>query len=204
MTQVTKGNTKLALTEVRTSYDLFTVLNHFRVEAGEKPYRKHADLVVKIKKECDDFEGHETVTFGRINNLGKEVLDLHYPLTREQVFLTSMRESKQVRKAVYQYITKLEDDNRKLQSVVYQVIKGQKYIAQEQALKCAGITHPRKFMKILKENELWLNNVMEQGYLEYKTVNSHKDKAWKFSQKGFEWLVDNCDKANSLVDKGVK
>ena len=55
---------------VTTSFELFEVLNKHRVGAGEKAYGKHAHLVVKIKKEVGDLQGHEIVTMREATNNG--------------------------------------------------------------------------------------------------------------------------------------
>ncbi|AUR91488.1 hypothetical protein NVP1161O_046 [Vibrio phage 1.161.O._10N.261.48.C5] len=44
---------------ITTSFELLKVLNEHRVSSGEKPYRNHADLVVKIKKEVGSLDAHE-------------------------------------------------------------------------------------------------------------------------------------------------
>lgn len=98
--------------------------------------------------------------------------------------------------------TRLEEDNRIMKDIVWEVINGQAYIGQEQALKMAGIKHPRLFMKYLKSNERFFNSVVfERQLLREHQCNKHGDRWWKFTKVGFEWLLEGKTKLNSWVDK---
>ena len=89
-----------------------------------------------------------------------------------------------------------------MKDIVWQVINGQAYIGQEQALKMAGIKHPRLFMKYLKGNSKFYDSVVyERSLLKMHQCNSHGDKWWKFTKKGFQWLLDGQDKLNDWVGK---
>lgn len=187
---------------VSTSFELYQVLNKHRLSSGEKPYRNHADLVVKIKKEIGELDAHENVFLGRINNLGKEVQDKGYKLSRKDIYVVSMRESKKVRSSVYDYLEKLEEELVIMKDIVWEVINGQAYIGQEQALKMAGIKHPRLFMRYLKSNEKFYNSVVnDRGLLKNHQCNKHGDRWWKFTKEGFQWLLQGKDKLNDWVGK---
>lgn len=98
--------------------------------------------------------------------------------------------------------TRLEEENRIMKDIVWEVINGQAYIGQEQALKMAGIKHPRLFMKYLKSNERFFNSVvLERQLLREHQCNKHGDRWWKFTKVGFEWLLEGKTKLNSWVDK---
>lgn len=89
-----------------------------------------------------------------------------------------------------------------MKDIVWEVINGQAYIGQEQALKMAGIKHPRLFMKYLKSNERFFNSVVfERQLLLEHQCNKHGDRWWKFTKMGFEWLLEGKTKLNSWVDK---
>lgn len=193
------------LEKVTNSYELLQVLNHFRVEAGEKPYRNHTDMMVKVKAECEDFDAHDFIFLGRINNLGKEVQDKYFNLTREQVFLTSMRESKKVRKSVYNYITKLEEENRVLNDLIAQTFKEKAWIGQEFALKAAGIKHPRITASLIKNSPVALKRFMKLGWFSHRQISKNSsDRVWSWSQQGFKYLVENKEAINERVSIRIK
>ena len=185
---------------VTTSFELFEVLNKHRVGAGEKAYGKHAHLVVKIKKEVGDLQGHEIVTMREATNNGGFKEFNAYKLSRKDVYVVAMRESKNVRSSVYDYLEELEEENRVLQGIVWQVINGKNYLPQELGAQAAGIERPRLFMRYLKGRENVLEGFMKKGYLEYKRVGkTTQDKAWRWSQLGFQYILKNRDKLNSRV-----
>ncbi len=99
---------------------------------------------------------------------------------------------------------KLEAKQKELdlmQSIVWEVINGQSWIGQNQALKMAGITHPVLFMRFLKDNPTFLSKVMNEGKLQERRVSKNADEVyWKFSQKGFKWLLHSKDTANTWVE----
>ena len=81
--------------------------------------------------------------------------------------------------------TRLEEENRIMKDIVWEVINGQAYIGQEQALKMAGIKNPRLFMKYLKSNERFFNSVVfERQLLREHQCNKHGDRWWKFTKAG--------------------
>ena len=97
---------------------------------------------------------------------------------------------------------RLEEENRIMKDIVWEVINGQAYIGQEQALKMAGIRHPRLFMKYLKSNEKFYDSVVfERGLIKDHQCNKHGDRWWKFTKDGFQWLLQGKDTLNNWVDK---
>lgn len=109
------------------------------------------------------------------------------------------------------YIHKLEEELRRkeeellvMKNIVWEVINGQNYIGQEQALKMAGIKHPRLFMKYLKEDKKFYETVIyKRKFLKSIQCNAEGDKYLKFTKAGFKWLLDSKDKANEWV-QGIK
>ena len=99
----------------------------------------------------------------------------------------------------------VEEQQRQLdimKDIVWQVINGQAYIGQEQALKMAGVKHPRLFMKYLKSNKRFYNSVVyERSLLKHHQCNKHGDSWWKFTKKGFQWLLDGQEQINVWVEK---
>ena len=185
---------------VSNSFELYDVLNKHRISSGEKPYRNHADLVVKIKKEIGELDAHENVFLGRINNLGKDVQDKGYKLSRKDVYVVSMRESKGVRSSVYDYLEKLEEDNQVLQGIVWQVINGKNYLPQELGAQSAGIERPRLFMKYIKQRDHILKGFVDRNLLEHKRVGkTAQDTAWRWTQAGFKYLLKNREHFNTRV-----
>lgn len=89
-----------------------------------------------------------------------------------------------------------------MKSVVWEVINGQAYVSQEQALKCAGIKHPRLFMKYLKGHSKFYEDLMfNRHFLKLRQCNSHGDKWHKFTKEGFKWLLEKREDINTWVDK---
>ena len=186
---------------VTNSFELFNLINEHRVVAGKKPMKYHRDLVEKIKDEI----GEEKLLRKKTHKLftehkyGNREFDA-YELNRQDVFLVSMRESKEVRKSIYEYIVALEEENQVLQGIVWQVINGKNYLPQELGAQAAGIERPRLFMRYLKGREHVLESFMERGYLEYKRVGkTDQDKAWRWSQAGFQYILKNRGKLNLRV-----
>lgn len=100
---------------------------------------------------------------------------------------------------------KVEQQQKQLdimKNIVWQVINGQAYISQEQALKMSGIKHPRLFMKYLKGSTKFYDSVVnEREFLKYKQCNKHGDRWWKFTKEGFQWLLDGQTKLNDWVER---
>lgn len=110
---------------------------------------------------------------------------------------------------VIDYVNKLEqeliykqEELDVMKGIVWEVINGQSYVAQEQALKCAGVKHPRLFMKYLKGHTKFYEDVMfTRNYLESRQCNKHGDRWYKFTREGFKWLLSKRDDINDWVEK---
>ncbi len=184
---------------IKNSHELFELINEHRVKAGGKPYRNHADFVVKIKKEVGLLDAHDNVFFGRINNLGHKVQDKAYVLSRKDVYLVSMRESKEVRSSVYDHIVGLEEQAMMMKNLVWRVINNKAYLGREYALKSAGVKHPRLFMKYLRSNSKFYEDVYDRGFLKNQHVSADT-KVEMFTKEGFQWLLSSVDKVNGWVE----
>jgi phage antirepressor YoqD-like protein len=91
--------------EAISSLDFLDVINKFRIESDQQPIepRKFID---KIEDELDDLSGKKF----RINiNQSKSA---YYYLTKDQMMLVGMRESKSVRKKVLEYLKTIESANQ--------------------------------------------------------------------------------------------
>ena len=82
------------LEKVNNSFELFELLNKHRIVAGEKPYRTHHDLVVKLERHVPTFckSSERVIHKVRVNCLGKDVKDTGYTLFPEEVELMVSRE----------------------------------------------------------------------------------------------------------------
>lgn len=70
-----------------------------------------------------------------------------------------------------------------MKDIVWEVINGQNWVGQEQALKMAGVKHPRLFMKYLRGNETFYNDlVYNREYLQRKQCGP-TSFCWKFSKR---------------------
>lgn len=100
---------------------------------------------------------------------------------------------------------KVQEQQRQLEvmkNIVWEVINGQAYISQEQALKMAGIKHPRLFMRYLKSSSNFYDSVVnERNFLKNHQCNKHGDKWWKFTKEGFQWLLQGKVHLNDWVEK---
>lgn len=89
-----------------------------------------------------------------------------------------------------------------MKSIVWEVINGQAWISQEQALKMSGVKHPRLFMKYLKQHTTFLADVVnKREFLQPRQCNKQGDIWWKFSKEGFKWLLEKKEEINVWVDK---
>lgn len=99
-----------------------------------------------------------------------------------------------------QELTKKQEEVDMMKSLVWEVINGQAYLSQEQALKMANVKHPRLFMKYLKGNKTFYEDVVfNRNYLKEKQCNAKGDRWWKFTKDGFKWLLENNSKINEWV-----
>ncbi len=142
-----------------------------------------------------------------VNSRGKEYL--MYVLNKNAANAFMANYSKVHAMKIVAYINSLEQELLKkekeislMKEIVWEVINGQAYVSQEQALKCAGVKHPRLFMKYLKGHKTFYNDVVyERSYLVSKQCNKNGDRWWKFTKDGFKWLLDNNTKINDWVEE---
>lgn len=182
---------------VSNSHELFELINEHRILAGKKPMNKHSELVNKIKDELGDLHGKKKIAMQiETNNGGSRSMDV-YELSRRDVFLVSMRESKEVRSSIYDYIEALEQDVW----TMYNVITSKGFLGQELGLKCAGIKHPRLFMEMVNTFPNWTHHITTKNdYFGSRRVGKNPDDtilAW--SKEGFQWLLRNKEVLNERV-----
>ena len=200
-------NIMKTLEKVNNSFELFELLNKHRIVAGEKPYRTHHDLVVKIRRELGDLDSHENVEVENTNKNSNFTKVHAIILSRKDVYVVSMRESKNVRSSVYDYIEKLEEEaveqqrqHDLMKDIVWKVIKDKSYLGRIYALQSAGVKHPRLFLRYLKENGKFHTDVHERGLLKHQYV-SPNTLVEMFTRKGFEWLLANKGNLDTWVEK---
>ena len=182
------------------SHELFVLINKHRENVGKKPMKNHIELVRKIEDELGNLHVDKKIHMqvSTANSGFREFVA--YKLTRKEVMLVSMRESKEVRSSVYDYILKLEEELSLMKSVVWKVINDKAFISREMALKSAGIEHPRLFMKYLRKNENFYETTHTKGYLKEQYVSANT-KVEMFTKEGFKWLLSNRVKANEWVSE---
>ena len=97
------SNLILAQSETLTmsSYELWKVINNFRLSEGLKKVR-HDDFLARVKDECDDLGVCENFA---VPSTGVKLKC--YQLNQDQMLLVGMRESKVVRKKVLEWIKAL-------------------------------------------------------------------------------------------------
>ena len=193
------------LEQVTNSYELFEVINHFRVEVGKEPMKHHRELLRKIKDEIGDLHVHKKIHMQiPTYNGGSRTLEA-LELDRKSIFLVGMRESKEVRSLVYTYLTELEERQRQLNDLIANTFKQKAWVAQEFGAKAAGIEHPRKMCEFIKRNPNSVEWFKDKGYFVHRQVGkSPSDKAWMWSQVGFEYLITNRDNLNTLTKKRME
>lgn len=84
-----------------TSFDLWQKVNEFRQSGGEKPIR-HDDFMARVEDECGDLEKCENFAHPQTNRKMK-----CYRMDSDQMLLVGMRESKNVRKKVLEWLKTL-------------------------------------------------------------------------------------------------
>lgn len=189
------------LEQISNSYELFKVINEHRIEAGIKPMKYHRDLVEKIKDELGEEVCGKKLTLP-IKGVGQGAREFEaYELSRRDVVLVAMRESKQVRASVYDYIEELEHANRLMSSIL--LSKG--YLPQELGAQVAGIQHPRKFAEFLRNDQKCIEWLEKHNYFTLKRVGKSKDAvAWRWSQEGFRYILKNSDYFNKRVKEKMQ
>jgi phage regulator Rha-like protein len=100
---------------------------------------------------------------------------------------------------------KLQEENRKLNDMIAQTFKDKAWVAQEFGAKAAGIEHPRKFVEFIKSNSKAYEWMMKKGYFDHRRVGKKTtDKAYMWSQAGFQYLVQSKDKLNERTKELMK
>lgn len=96
--------------------------------------------------------------------------------------------------------TMSEESADKMMQVVWDNLNGMKVINQRTALQLAGIEHPITFMRELRKRSKYYERMVADERILLQTFAPSK---WteRFTQKGFQWLLDNKDKMNSWVDE---
>ena len=185
------------LETVKHSYHLFKLINKHRVECGKAPMKKHNELVRKIKDELGEERGYEKITLFYDGANDAKMSFEAIELSRRDVYLVAMRESKQVRAAIYDYLEECEAAMHTMFAILTQ--KG--YLPQELGAQTAGIEHPRLFMKYIKKLHA-LSWFIDKGYLEHKRVGKAPDAlAWRWTQLGYRYLLDKKDYFNNRVEE---
>lgn len=173
---------------------------HFHVRRDIKG--KLLPLISESNYGCSDFTA---VTSTYKDSRGKE--QEMFTLNKNSVNAFMANYSVQHAMSLVRHINVLEQELEAkqkevdlMQSIVWEVINGQSWIGQSQAIKMAGITHPVLFMRYLKENPTFLKSVLESNKLQERRVGKNaSDRCWKFSQDGFKWLLSSRDTANIWV-----
>lgn len=177
---------------------------------GKEHRRVRQDIKEKLLKEISLHESVQSVlsvkTDTYVNGRGREyeVYVLNKFSVNALMSTYSMEHAVKLVMHIHELELQVAEQQRQLEimkDIVWQVINGQAYIGQEQALKMAGIKHPRLFMKYLKGHSKFHDSVVyERNLLKYHQCNQHGDKWWKFTKKGFQWLLDGRDILNNWVE----
>lgn len=157
-----------------------------------------------LKNEQSDFVINSS-TYTNSRNKEYEMYILNKNATNALVANYKMSHAIKVIQHIVYLEKELERKEKELsimKDIVWDVVNGQKWVSQEQALKMAGVKHPRLFMKYLKGHQNWMNDlVFNRQYLMERQCNKHGDRWWKFSQEGFRWLLDFKGDINTWVEK---
>lgn len=187
------------LEAINNSYELFKLINQHRVAVGKKPMKDHYELVRKIKDEIgEDLQARKKIGLFYAGSNGAKMPFEAYELTREDVYLVSMRESKQVRKSVYRYLEECEASMH----LMYAILTQKGYLPQELGAQTAGIECPRLFMKYIKKRDYVLEDFINRNFLVYKRVGKKStDLAWRWTQAGYQYILRNKDNLNKRVQE---
>ncbi len=112
---------------------------------------------------------------------------------------------------IMQHMYELEHILMQRPQWVFDAVTGSNYLSQHIGLKCAKIKHPNLLMKHFRTDSALLYEagsqhktgvewLIGQGYLCYKTINQHKDKAYRWTTVGLEWLQDHSTELNERVE----
>lgn len=176
---------------------------------ADKFNKRHADVLRTINKQVlpnisKGFAERNFAFTKKFNKLANRETEF-CNLTKDGFMMVAMsltgKESYFWKEAFVEEFNRLELENQVMKDIVWEVINGQAYLGQEQALKMAGIKHPRLFMKYLKGNSKFYDSVVyDRNLLKHHQCNKHGDRWWKFTKEGFEWLLEGKEKLNSWVE----
>ena len=93
-----------------------------------------------------------------------------------------------------------KSDGDKLKGIVWENINGMKAINQRTALQVAGINNPIIFMRELRKRNTAYRRLIDEEKIVLQTYAPNK---WieRFTQEGFQWLLDKSEEMNSCVSK---
>jgi len=181
------------------------------IKVAEKFNKRHADLLRSIEKQIlpnvsKEFAERNITFCTKNNNLQNGKPQKYYNLTKDGFMMVGMsltgKEAYIWKESFINEFNRIEKELSIMKDIVWDVVNGQKWVSQEQALKMAGVKHPRLFMKYLKGHKTWMNDlVFNRQYLMERQCNKHGDRWWKFSQEGFRWLLDFKSDINTWVEK---
>ena len=127
-------------------------------------YPINSDGISLLKIEGSDFI-IQTATW---ENRGKSFPAFKFNKNAANAFMSNYKLEHAIK--IVAYIDKLEkenerleEENRVLQGIVWQVINGKNYLPQELGAQSAGIERPRLFMKYLKGREHVLKAFMDKN-----------------------------------------
>ena len=167
-------NTEVAI----NSLDFLDTINLFRQESGQSPIepRKFID---KIEDELDELSGKKF----RINiNQSKSA---YYELTKDQMMLVGMRESKAVRKKVLEHLKNIDSNN---QPVIPQTLSEALQLAADQA----------KQLELAAPKIAFVENLVERDNLMTATQIGQKHKLSAVKLNKF------LDELGGVYSKSVK
>lgn len=169
--------------------------------------KRHSDLLRAIDNIIPNLStefAQRNITFTKeFNELANREVK-SYTLTKDGFMMVAMsltgKEAMQWKEAFINEFNLLQEHNALLKDIAWEAIKGENYLNQSIALKLAGIERIGLFMRYLKANETFLQKTIDNGHIRNMRCGSNKeDTCWKFTQKGFEWLLANKAKANAWV-----
>lgn len=194
---------------ISNSFELFKLINEHRVLHGKKPMKYHRDLVVKMKDELgvEYCVRKKTQPINFESGKGKVDTFDAYELNRQDVFLVSMRESKEVRKSIYHYIEELEA------RVFFLESKWMNYAETTPREVCGmlGCEHTMVFLDMITNDYSVQKQLLEQGVLKTRKYGNDFEKAYLetfgkpltakllFTKHGKEWFKRNKEVINTRL-----
>lgn len=177
------NNLSVANKEVLTmsSYDLWKVINNFRLSEGSNKVR-HDDFLARVVDECDDLGVCENFAVPSSGVTLKA-----YQLNRDQMLLVGMRESKVVRKKVLGWIKSLTKEKEQAFQIP-QTLGEALQLAADQA----------KQLELQAPKVAFVDKCVERGQLMTATQISQKHKISAIKLNKF------LDELGGVYSKSVK